>query len=198
MGLVHLSPGQFFREEMARNSRLGQRVKRYVTNGRLVPDALVVQVMGVYLRTPSCRRRGFVLDGFPRTKGQAAGLSRLLKRLRQPLEGAVHLTSAESTLIRRLSGRRVCARCGANYHIRTMRPKRGGRCDRCQGMLVVRKDDRPATIRMRLDVDRRASTPLLRYYRQQGVLYELNGAGRIETVFRRAMRLFHRLGWVAG
>ena len=196
MGVAHLSPGQIFREEMARNSALGRRVKRYVTSGRLVPDALVVQVMSAHLGTRVRIRRGFILDGFPRTKGQAIGLSRVLQRRGQPLDGAVYLTSPRAVLVRRLSGRRVCARCGANYHIRTMQPQRANRCDRCQGPLVIRKDDQPRTIAKRLAVDRRAAAPLLAYYRRQGLLYQVNGAGHIERVFARAMQLFRRCGWL--
>lgn len=197
LGVTHLSPGQIFRQEMARNSALGLRVKRYVTSGRLVPDALVVQVMSAHLGTRTRTRRGFVLDGFPRTNGQAIGLSRVLQRRGQPLDGAVYLTSPQAVLVRRLSGRRVCARCGANYHIRTMKPKRANRCDRCQAPLVIRKDDQPQTIARRLAVDRRAAAPLLAYYRRQRLLYRVDGAGRIETVFVRAMTLFRRRGWLS-
>ncbi len=196
LGLVHLSPGQIFREEMARGSRLGQRVNRYVMSGRLVPDALVVQVMNARLAHARRVKKGFVLDGFPRTKGQAVGLNRVLQRLRQPLAGAVYLTSPASVLVRRLSGRRVCKRCGANYHIRTMKPKRSGRCDRCPGVLIVRKDDQPETIKKRLDVDHQVATPLVRYYRHQGLFSELNGAGHIESVFVRAMKLFRTQHWL--
>ena len=196
LGVTHLSPGQIFREEMARKSRLGQRVKRYVMSGRLVPDALVVQVMNAHLASTQRARRGFILDGFPRTKGQAIGLHRVLERRHQPLDGAVYLTSPQSVLVRRLSGRRVCQACGANYHVRTMKPKRAGQCDRCRGVLVTRRDDQPETIKKRLAIDHKAASPLLQYYRRQGVLSELNGAGHIKTVFVRAMKLFRTQGWL--
>ena len=196
LGVAHLSPGQIFREEMARDSSLGRRVKAYVTSGRLVPDALVVQVMSAHLGQTARAIRGFVLDGFPRTKGQAVGLGRVLTQREQPLDGAVYLTSPPAVLVRRLSGRRVCAHCGANYHVRTMKPKRPGRCDRCQGPLVIRKDDQPETIKKRLAIDRKAAAPLLTYYRRQGLLCRLNGAGHIETVFGRAITLFRRQGWL--
>ncbi len=191
----HLSTGQIFREEMARQTALGERVCAWVMSGRLVPDTLVVRVMTSCLAA-SRRRRGFVLDGFPRTRGQAAGLDRALRRLKQPLDGAVYLTSPASLLVRRLSGRRVCADCGTNYHMRTMRPKRPGRCDRCGGPLIVRKDDQPATIRKRLAIDRKAAQPLLNYYRRRGALYLVDGRGAIERVFARALALFQRQGWL--
>ncbi len=195
LGLAHVSAGQIFRDEMARHSALGRRVKGYVTNGRLVPDALVVEVMSAHLRRLG-RRVGFVLDGFPRTRRQAIGLDRVLRRRRQGLDGAIYLASPASVLVRRLSGRLVCERCGANYHVRTMRPKRAGLCDQCGGALVTRKDDQPATIRKRLAIDHHETAPLLQYYQSQGLLYRLNGAGHIETVFTRAMQLFRRLRWV--
>ena len=195
LGLAHLSPGQIFREKIARNSPLGRRVNRYVTSGRLVPDALVVQVMTARLGAKTLAG-GFVLDGFPRTRGQAAGLDRVLRRKRRPLDGAVYLTSPEALLVRRLSGRRVCPRCGMNYHVRTMRPKRPGRCDRDHAPLVIRKDDQPETTKKRLAIDRKASRPLLAYYRRHRLLYNVDGAGHIETVFVRTRKLFRRNGWL--
>ena len=195
LGTAHLSTGEIFRQEIARNSALGRRVSRYVMNGRLVPDALVIEVMAARLRR--ARAAGFVLDGFPRTAGQAAGLDRELARRGRPLDAAVYLISPQRLLVTRLSGRRVCSRCGVNYHLRTMRPKRPGRCDRCGGGLVVRKDDQPRMIRKRLAVDRRAATPLLAYYRRRGLLYRVNGIGNVETVYRRTLALFRRHRWLS-
>ena len=195
LGLEHLSPGEIFRQEIARNSGLGRRVKRYVVAGRLVPNELVLEVMASRL-APQVLAKGFVLDGFPRTQGQAAGLDRVLHERCAPLDGAVYLTSPTALLIRRLGGRRVCPRCGANYHLRTMRPKRAGCCDRCRIPLVIRKDDQPETIKKRLAVDRDASTPLLNYYRRRKLLYGVDGTGRIDPVFARAMTLFRRQSWV--
>jgi adenylate kinase len=184
-----------FRQEIARRSALGRRVHRYVTSGRLVPDALVVTVMASRLSKAQLDR-GIVLDGFPRTAGQAAGLDRVLKRRRRPLDGAVYLDVPMTVLVRRLTGRRVCPRCGANYHVRTMKPKRTGRCDRCLARLIIRNDDEPRTIKKRLLIDRAASTPLLAYYRRRGVLYRINGAGRVGKVFERARFVFVRHGWL--
>ena len=195
LGLAHLSTGQIFRQEIARNSGLGRRVKRYVTNGSLVPDQLVVTVMAAHVgvRGP---RTGFVLDGFPRTVRQAEGLDRVLETQHRALDGVIYLTSPESLLVRRLSGRRVCKQCGENYHIRTRQPKRSGRCDRCGGHLIVRTDDQPMMIKKRLMIDRRASQPLLGYYRRRGLLHPVDGRGRVERVYARTLRLFDCLGWL--
>ena len=196
MRLAHISTGEIFRHEIARGTPLGRRVQRYVTTGRLVPDQLVVDVMASHL-TPTLLRQGFVLDGFPRTRRQAAGLDQVLARKQAPLDGAVYLTSPQDLLIRRLSGRRVCKRCGANYHIRTMKPKRDGQCDRCRGILTTRKDDQIQTIRKRLQVDRASTAPLLAHYRNKRLLQLLDGRGHIQTVFGRAQKLFRRKQWLA-
>jgi len=195
LGVHHVSTGDIFRQEIARHSRLGRRVQRYVTSGRLVPDTLVVTVMAARLSKAQLAC-GIVLDGFPRTAGQAAGLDRVLASRRRPLDGAVYLDVPLTVLMRRLTGRRVCPTCGANYHVRTMKPRRAGRCDRCSSRLIIRNDDEPRMIRKRLLIDRSASTPLLAYYRRRGVLYRINGAGRLDTAFERARRVFVRHGWL--
>lgn len=195
LGVRHISTGEIFRQEMARSSPLGRRVQRFVTSGRLVPDALVVAVMTSRL-SARVLGGGFALDGFPRTRGQAVGLDHVLALRRAPLDGAVYLEAPQSVLVRRLGGRRVCPRCGANYHLRTMRPGRAGRCDRCAAALIIRKDDQPATIRKRLAVDRQAARPLARYYARRGLLYRVKGAGTLERVFARLERLFREQGWL--
>ena len=195
LGLAHLSTGEIFRNEIARRTPLGRRVQRIVANGRLVPDALVVQVMGSRL-TRAVLTHGCVLDGFPRTAGQAAGLDRVLRQRRLPLDGAIYLAAPETLLVRRLSGRRVCGHCGATYNTRTMRPKRARRCDRCGNALIIRKDDQPVTIKNRLTIDRKVAAPLLDYYRRRESLYRLDASGSIDTVFARSVKLFNRLGWL--
>ena len=195
LGVRHVSTGDIFRQEIARHSVLGRSVHSYVTSGRLVPDALVVKVMAARLGTAQLDR-GIVLDGFPRTQGQAAGLDRVLKRRGRLLDGVVYLAVPLAVLVRRLTGRRVCPRCGANYHVRTMKPKRPGRCDRCETRLIIRKDDEPQTIKKRLAIDRTASKPLLAYYRQRGVLYRIDGAGRLDKVFERVRSVCIRRRWL--
>ena len=195
LGVRHVSTGDIFRQEIARHSVLGRSVHSYVTSGRLVPDALVVKVMAARLGTAQLDR-GIVLDGFPRTQGQAAGLDRVLKRRGRLLDGVVYLAVPLAVLVRRLTGRRVCPRCGANYHVRTMKPKRPGRCDRCEMRLIIRKDDEPQTIKKRLAIDRTASKPLLAYYRRRGVLYRIDGAGRLDKVFERVRSVCIRRRWL--
>ena len=198
LGLPHISTGDIFRQEMARRSPIGRRVRRFVTAGRLVPDVLVVQVMAKRLTRSRSRSMGrFVLDGFPRTVGQARGLDAVLSRVRRPLDGVVYLVNPVQVLVRRMAGRRVCGRCGDNFHIRTMRPKRAGRCDRCGGRLIIRDDDRLSTIRRRLAVDRAEAAPLLRYYQRQGKLQRVDGRGPIDRVFRKTVAACRARAWIA-
>ena len=194
LGLAHLSTGELFRQEIKRRTALGRTVSRYVQEGRLVPDEVVVTVMTRQL-TARRRRRGFVLDGFPRTRGQAEGLGTFLARVRCPLHGALYLACPTSLLVMRLAGRRVCRQCGATYHLRNMPPKRSGRCDRCGGALMVRHDDRLSTVKKRLAIDRAQATPLLAYYRARGSLVTVNGSGSSEVVFARVARLLKQRGW---
>jgi len=197
LGLAHLSAGELFRQEIRRRSVLGTQVSRYVTSGRLVPDAIVVRVMTKRL-SRRVLKQGVVLDGFPRTVGQAQGLDAFLARTRHPMDGAIALRCPARVLVVRLGGRRVCSRCGAIYHIKNMPPTRAGRCDRCGSSLSVRKDDQVATIRQRLLIDRMQVKPLLTYYRRRRLLYRLESGGTSEQTFRAAVRLLKRQGWLTG
>ena len=192
--IAHLSTGDIFRREIKQRTMLGRQVERYVTAGLLVPDEVVVGVMTHQL-TRERLQRGFVLDGFPRTIGQAHGLDEFLRR-RQPLDGALYLACSLPVLIERLGGRRVCSGCGANYHVRNKPPIRPGVCDQCTRRLVVREDDHVQTIRKRLAVDRAQAKPLLAYYARQALLHRLTGSGSSEAVFARALKLCVQRGWL--
>ena len=194
LGLQPVSTGELFRREIRRGSELGREVERYVGEGRLVPDELVVKVVTSRL-TPAQLRKGFVLDGFPRTVKQAEGLAAFLERRGAPLTGVIALACSRPMLITRLSGRQVCSKCGEIFHVRRMPPKRKGMCDKCGGALMVRKDDQVETIRKRLIIDREEAKPLLAYYRRQRLLHSLNGNGSSHDVWRRAMALAKREGW---
>ena len=196
LGVRCVSTGELFRREMARRSPLGRQVQAFVTQGRLVPDALVVKVVTSKL-TPAVLKRGFVLDGFPRTAIQAKLFDDFLHRTHRTLHGAVYLTCASPVLVARLSGRRVCKACNINYHIRRMPPKRRGICDRCGSKLSIRPDDTLATIRRRLAIDRKETTPLTSYYRRHHMLHLINGNGTGEETYRHAVALLKRHGWAA-
>lgn len=180
-GIAHVSTGDMFRQAVRDGTPLGLEVKRYLDQGGLVPDAVTVALVRERLERPDCRR-GFLLDGFPRTVAQAEALDRMLAELGMPLDCVLELEVPEEELVRRLSGRRVCSGCGANYNIYSHPPAVEGRCDRCGGALVQRSDDSEATVRQRLQVYRAQTSPLTDYYRRQGKLVAVDGHRDPEAV----------------
>ena len=185
-GVLHLATGDMLREAVAAGSPLGREAKRYMDQGALVPDDVIIRMMAERLSVADAGR-GFILDGFPRTTAQAEALSRLLKDLGQSLDTVVYFDVSEPELLRRLTGRRVCRACGHSYHLTSNPPKRAGVCDACGGELYQRDDDGEATVRNRLEVYRRQTAPLLDYYRQRNILTTVSGEGPVATI-RDAIR----------
>lgn len=170
-GIPHISTGDIFREEIAKASELGLKVKYYVERGLLVPDDIVIEVAKSVLERPECRK-GFILDGFPRTVKQAEELDRITT------VDAVFLFEAPlHVIIERVSGRLVCPNCGAIYNIFWKPPKRPGICDICGSTLIRRKDDEPEVIKARYEMYRQTFTPVIEYYRNKKMLIEVY-AGR--------------------
>jgi adenylate kinase len=182
-GACHVSTGDILRDAVRRRTPLGEQAKRYMDDGRLLPDDLVIGIVAERLAAPDCRS-GFLLDGFPRTVVQAEALGRLLEERGQPLDGVVLLDVPADEAVRRLSGRRVCASCGTMFHLAFDPPADRGRCDRCGGALVQREDDREETIRRRLAVYTRETAPVLEHYRRAGLLREVVGTGSRDDVSR--------------
>ena len=180
-GVLHLATGDMLREAVATGTPLGLEAKRYMDQGALVPDDVIIRMMAERLGAGDAAR-GFILDGFPRTIAQAEALARLLKDLGQSLDTVVYFDVAEPELLRRLTGRRVCRACGHSYHLTSNPPKRAGVCDACGGKLYQRDDDGEATVRNRLEVYRRQTAPLLDYYRQRSLLSTMPGEGPVETI----------------
>ncbi len=181
-----VSTGDMLREAVAAGTPLGTEAKRFMDQGALVPDAVMIGLIAERLGRPDAAR-GFILDGFPRTIGQAEALGSLLKDLGRPLDGVINFEVSEPELIRRLTGRRVCRGCGHSFHVVSNPPKRDGVCDACGGELYQRSDDSEATVRNRLEVYRRQTSPLLDYYRERGLLTSVPGEGRIDDI-RAAIR----------
>ncbi len=183
--VLHLATGDMLREAVATGSPLGREAKTYMDQGALVPDDVIIRMMAE--RLGAAAGRGFILDGFPRTIAQAEALARLLKDLGQTLDTVVYFDVSEPELLRRLTGRRVCRKCGHTYHLTSNPPKRPGVCDACGGELYQRDDDGEATVRNRLEVYRRQTAPLLDYYRQRNILTTVSGEGPVATI-RAAIR----------
>jgi adenylate kinase len=180
-GVPQIATGDMLREAMAADTPLGREAKQYYDRGALVPDGVIVGMIADRLAQPDAKR-GFILDGFPRTIGQAEALARLLDSLGQPLDRVLFFDVSEAELLRRLTGRRVCRSCGATYHVVSAPPRRPGACDRCGGELTQRADDSEATVRNRLTVYATQTAPLLEYYRQRGLLTPVPGEGSIDGI----------------
>jgi adenylate kinase len=185
-GVPQIATGDMLREAMAAGTPLGRAAKQYYDRGELVPDDLIVQLIGARLAEPDAAR-GFILDGFPRNLAQAEALDRLLKNLGQSLDSVVYFDVTEPELLRRLTGRRVCRRCGATFHLQSAPPRTPGVCDRCGGELSQREDDRPETVKNRLRVYERQTAPLLDSYRARRLLTTISGEGSIGAI-REAVR----------
>ncbi len=185
-GVPQIATGDMLREAVAAKTPLGLEAKRYMDQGALVPDEVVVGATAERLAAPDAAR-GFILDGFPRTIAQAEALARLLKDAGHALDVVLYFDVSEPELLRRLTGRRVCRACGHTYHLTSSPPKRAGVCDACGGELYQRVDDSEATVRNRLEVYRKQTAPLLDYYRQRNVLTTVSGEGSIEEI-RDAIR----------
>jgi adenylate kinase len=180
-GALHLATGDMLREALAAGTALGLEAKRYMDQGALVPDDVIIRMVAERLGGTAAAG-GFILDGFPRTIAQAEALARLLKDLGQALDAVVYFDVSEPELLRRLTGRRVCRACGHTFHLTSSPPKRAGVCDACGGELYQREDDAEATVRKRLEVYRRQTEPLLDYYRQRNLLAPVSGEGPVATI----------------
>ena len=176
-----IATGDMLREAVACGTRLGLEARRYMDAGELVPDAVIIGLVRERFAQPD-GRKGFVLDGFPRTAAQAEALDQLLEAEGTPLDRVVLFQVDDEELVARLSGRLVCARCGRNYHVRFSPPRVAGRCDACGGELSQRTDDEEATVRRRLAVYARDTRPLVDYYRRRGLLTTISAAGTMDTV----------------
>jgi adenylate kinase len=180
-GVPQIATGEMLREAVAAGTPLGREARRIMDTGALVPDDVIVGLIAERLRQPDAAR-GFILDGFPRTIGQAEALDRLLKDLGQALDAVVYFEVAEPELLRRLTGRRLCRQCQTAFHLVSAPPNRDGVCDRCGGELYQREDDSEATVLKRLDVYGRQTSLLLDYYRTRGLLTPVNGEGAIDVI----------------
>ncbi|MFO8033954.1 MAG: adenylate kinase [Candidatus Bipolaricaulota bacterium] len=178
LGLRHLSTGDLLRDEVARGTDLGRRAKEYMDGGELVPDQLILDMVAERL----AGEQGVLLDGFPRTLAQAKGLEEYAR-----VDAAIYLELSRDEVVRRLSSRRVCKECGANYNLLTTPPAREGRCDRCGGELYQRPDDTPEVIARRYDVYLSDSAALVEHYQGQGVLVRLDGSGSPDVVYEQAL-----------
>lgn len=180
-GFPHISTGDMFRAAIKNGTDLGLKAKSFMDAGGLVPDEVTIGIVGERLALPDCTD-GFLLDGFPRTLAQGSALDEILNRLGMKLDGVINIEVDEAVLIPRLTGRRVCRKCGASYHMIFNKPEKEGVCGQCAGELYQRSDDTVDTAKNRLNVYNTQTEPLISFYERQGLLKRINGDQAIDQV----------------
>ena len=178
----HISTGDIFRANIKNGTELGMEAKKYMDQGQLVPDELTVKILLDRVAQDDCKN-GYVLDGFPRTIPQANVLDEALNKLGEKIDFAVNVDVPDENIIRRMGGRRACVSCGATYHIEHVPPKTEGICDRCNSELILRDDDKPETVKNRLEIYHEQTQPLIEFYEAKGVLKNVDGTVDMKDVF---------------
>lgn len=181
-GVPHISTGDIFRANIKNGTELGMEAKKYMDQGLLVPDELTVRILLDRVAQDDCKN-GYVLDGFPRTIPQAEVLDSELTKLGDHIDYAINVDVPDENIVKRMSGRRACLTCGATYHIEHVPPKKEGICDVCGNELVLRDDDKPETVKNRLNVYHEQTQPLIDFYTEKGVLKTVDGTVPMEEVF---------------
>jgi adenylate kinase len=187
--LTQISTGDILRDAVKRGTALGVKAKSFMDAGKLVPDDVVIALVEEKLKSPDVAN-GYILDGFPRTVAQAESLDRLLTG-----NGITHVINFEvpkAEIIRRLSGRRNCAKCLKVYHVESAPPRRADTCDGCGEPLQQRADDKPETIESRLGVYDRQTSPLIEYYKKQGLLHSIDATASIEDVYQDIQKVIQQ------
>ncbi|OHB69856.1 MAG: adenylate kinase [Planctomycetes bacterium RBG_16_43_13] len=170
--ITHIATGDMLREEMKGKTTIGVKAKGFMLRGELVPDDVVIDIIDKRLQKDDCKQ-GFILDGFPRTIAQADALAKLLEKLTITVDRVIYFDCPSKILVERISGRRVCNKCGTNYHIKTMLPKTSGVCDTCGISLIQRTDDNEEAVVERLTVYDKQTRPLIEYYERKGLLRKI-------------------------
>ena len=178
----HISTGDMFRAAIKNGTELGLKAKSFMDAGGLVPDEVTIGIVAERLALPDCAD-GFLLDGFPRTLAQGVALGQILDRLGMKLDGVINIEVGEDVLIPRLTGRRVCRKCGASYHMIFNKPEKEGVCGQCAGELYQRSDDNVETAQNRLNVYNLQTQPLIDFYQEQELVKRINGDQPIDQVF---------------
>jgi len=181
VGITHVASGDLFRAAATRGDDLGKQAKHYMEKGLLVPDEITIKMILERIDAPDCSK-GVMLDGFPRTLEQAEALDQALGKKKQKIDRVFYIKVSTDELVRRLSGRFICRKCQAPYHKVSSPPKKEGICDKCVGELYQRADDNPETVRKRIDVYTKETSPLIDYYKKAKKLVEIKGEGNIDNI----------------
>ncbi|MGN1141710.1 MAG: adenylate kinase [Oliverpabstia sp.] len=187
-GIPHISTGDIFRANIKNGTELGNKAKSYMEQGLLVPDELTCDLVVDRIAQDDCKN-GYVLDGFPRTIPQAEALKAALGKMGTTIDYAINVEVPDENIVERMSGRRACLACGCTYHIVYNAPKVEDVCDVCGAKLVLRDDDKPETVKKRLDVYHEQTQPLIDFYDKEGVLVEVDGTQNLEDVFQAITKI---------
>ena len=186
--IPHVSTGDIFRANIKNGTDLGKEAKSYMDKGELVPDELTVRILLDRVAQEDCKN-GYVLDGFPRTIPQAEALDKAVTELGESVDFAINVDVPDENIVKRMSGRRACLKCGATYHIEHIPPKTEGICDACGSELVLRDDDKPETVLERLKVYHDQTQPLIDYYGNKNILHTVDGTVDMEVVFANIAKI---------
>ncbi|MBU0687147.1 MAG: adenylate kinase [Candidatus Margulisbacteria bacterium] len=182
MKVPHISVGDMLREAVAAQTEVGKKAHSFMSQGKLVPDELSIELTRQRLAKPDCKS-GFLLDGFPRNMVQAEALQKVCKDLGLVLDAVIYVAVPLDQVVARLSGRRSCRQCGAVFHVKFHPPKDDNKCDACGGELYQRKDDVEAVIKTRFNVYQEQTKPLIKFYQEQKLLLEVDGSRSVDEVF---------------
>ena len=186
--IPHISTGDIFRANIKEGTPLGLEAKSYMDQGKLVPDELTVKILLDRVAKDDCKN-GYVLDGFPRTIPQANVLKEALDAQNDKIDYAINVDVPDENIVRRMSGRRACVTCGATYHIEHVPPKKEGICDKCGSNLILRDDDKPETVLNRLKIYHEQTQPLIDFYKNEGILKEVDGTIDVKDVFENITKI---------
>ena len=187
-GIPHISTGDIFRANIKNGTELGNKAKSYMEQGLLVPDELTCDLVVDRIAQDDCKN-GYVLDGFPRTIPQAEALKAALGKMGTTIDYAINVEVPDENIVERMGGRRACLACGCTYHVVYNAPKEEDVCDVCGAKLVLRDDDKPETVKKRLDVYHEQTQPLIDFYDKEGVLVEVDGTQNLEDVFQAITKI---------
>lgn len=190
--IPHISTGDIFRKNIKEGTELGVKAKEYIDKGQLVPDELTTDLIASRVSEEDCKN-GYILDGFPRTIPQAEFFDKALEKSGGKIDLVIDIEVPDDVIVSRLSGRRVCKKCGALYHMLWQKPKTDGVCDSCGGEVVLRADDAPETVLHRLEVYHKETQPLIDYYSQKGSLKAVDGTVSYDEVWGQIVKLLEVL-----
>ncbi len=191
-GIPHIATGDILRDAVAKGTELGKKAKEYMERGELVPDEIVIGIVKERIKKPDCEK-GFLLDGFPRTINQAEALDDMLKELGKKIDAVIYIDVPEDEVVKRISYRRSCRKCGAVYNLIYSPPKEDNKCDKCGGELYQRDDDKEEVVRQRFKVYMENTAPLIEYYEKRGILYRVDGTKSIDDVWQQIDEVLQKI-----